>query len=96
MAAANSNLLTRPMDIGPKTPEVSTAAGRRVNQSPRVMYLAICRSSANLAAVPFSVAEVMMLAAENGSVQVASQIKHLLLSNGNMVIPSGHFPSPYV
>ena len=78
---------------GPKTPEVSIAIGSKRNLLTISGYLALLALSAFAAAWPTSIAVPLIELSPKVLTHVASQQSDLPWLNGNMVIPSGLFPS---
>ena len=81
--------LAKRRERGPRTPEVSTANGVKMNR-----YLATFEASAEAAAEPGLIAEEIRLPEEKVHVQVASQMSDLPDRKGKRVMPSGRLPSP--
>ena len=78
--------------LGPMMPDVSTARGTKWKRSDRVRYLVTLHSSACLATLPGSEADLIKFEQEKLSLQVASQTSDWPAVKGKMVIPSGLLP----
>ena len=80
--------------LGQMMPDVFTARGTKWKRSDRVRYLVTLHSSACLATLPGSEADLIKFEQEKLSLQVASQTSDWPAVKGKMVIPSGLLPSP--
>lgn len=78
----------------PHDPMVSNATGSNWNLSTRSLYLFFFLSSAATAAAPASTADRLILDAAKVSTTGTSHTMHFSCLKGNVVIPSGLFPSP--